>query len=143
MNAMTIAGLAKAGGVGVETVRFYQRRGLLAVPPRNGAGINGGIRRYGAEAAQRLRFIKAAQSAGFSLEEIKTLLELDASANRAEVRVLARARIAALDGRIAEMQEARRVLSRLADVCSERSEGPCPIIASFEAVAANRSRLPS
>lgn len=135
MNDMTISRLAEAGGVGVETVRFYQRRGLLPVPPRNGAGVNGGIRRYGASEIQRLRFIKAAQSAGFSLEEIKRLLDLDASADRAQVRVLARERIAALDSRIAELQSARTALSRLAEVCSASDKGPCPIIASFETVA--------
>jgi MerR family transcriptional regulator, mercuric resistance operon regulatory protein len=136
MNDMTIGRLAQAGGVGVETVRFYQRRGLLPVPPRDGPGINGGIRRYGADETQRLRFIKAAQSAGFSLEEIKRLLDLDASADRAQVRVLARERISALDERIAELQRARKALSYLADACSAGDEGPCPIIASFEAVAA-------
>ena len=136
MNDMTISRLAKAGGVGVETVRFYQRRGLLPVPPRSGSGINGGIRRYGADEMQRLRFIKAAQSAGFSLEEIKRLLDLDASADRAQVRVLARERILALDKRIAELQSARKALSSLADICSASDEGPCPIIASFEAVSA-------
>jgi len=136
VRGMTIAGLAQAGGVGIETVRFYQRRGLLEVPPRNGSGINGGIRRYGVEAAQRLRFIKAAQSAGFSLDEIKTLLDLDASANRDDVRFLARKRIAALDKQIAELKSARRALSRLADACADVGEGPCPIIASFEAVSA-------
>lgn len=135
MNDMTISRLAKAGGVGVETVRFYQRRGLLPVPPRNGTGINGGIRRYGTDEAQRLRFIKAAQSAGFALEEIKRLLDLDASADRAQVRVLARERILALDARIAELRSARKALSNLADICSAGDEGPCPIIASFEAVA--------
>jgi MerR family transcriptional regulator, mercuric resistance operon regulatory protein len=136
MNDMTIGRLAQAGGVGVETVRFYQRRGLLPVPARDGSGINGGIRRYGAGETQRLRFIKAAQSAGFSLEEIKRLLDLDASADRAQVRVLARERISALDERIAELQRARKALSHLADACSAGDEGPCPIIASFEAVAA-------
>ncbi len=136
MNDMTIGRLAQTGGVGVETVRFYQRRGLLPVPPRSGSGINGGIRRYGPDETQRLRFIKAAQSAGFSLEEIKRLLDLDASADRAQVRVLARERISALDARIAELQRAKKALSHLADACSAGNKGPCPIIASFEAVAA-------
>ena len=133
---MTISRLAQAGGVGVETVRFYQRRGLLPVPLREGIGINGGIRRYDAEQARRLRFIKAAQGAGFSLEEIKTLLDLDASADRAQARALARDRIAALDARIAELRSARKALSRLADACAEGTAGPCPIIASFETAAA-------
>ena len=67
----TIAGLAREGGVGVETVRYYQRRGLLDLPDRsNGAGANGGVRRYGPADARRLRFIRAAQAAGFTLEQI-------------------------------------------------------------------------
>ena len=138
MKNMTISRLAEAGGVGVETVRFYQRRGLLPVPPRAGSGINGGIRHYGADEVRRLRFIKAAQGAGFSLEEIKTLLDLDASADRAQVRALARERIAALDARIGELRAARKALAHLADACAEGTEGPCPIIASFETVAAGR-----
>jgi MerR family transcriptional regulator, mercuric resistance operon regulatory protein len=138
MKRMTISGLAEAGGVGVETVRFYQRRGLLPVPPRAGSGINGGIRHYGADEARRLRFIKAAQAAGFSLGEIKTLLDLDASADRKQVRALARERIAALDVRIAELRAARKALAYLADACAEGTEGPCPIIASFESIAAGR-----
>jgi MerR family mercuric resistance operon transcriptional regulator len=117
-------------------VLFYQRRGLLPVPPRGGSGINGVIRLYGPDETQRLRFIRAAQSAGFSLEEIKRLLDLDASADRAQVRLLARERISALDKRIAELQSARKALSHLANACSAGNEGPCPIIASFEAVAA-------
>lgn len=138
MKRMTISGLAEAGGVGVETVRFYQRRGLMPVPPRAGSGINGGIRHYGADEVRRLRFIKAAQAAGFSLGEIKTLLDLDASADRKQVRALARERIAALDVRIAELQGARKALAYRADVCAEGTEGPCPIIASFESIAAGR-----
>lgn len=136
MAEMTISQLAKTGGVGVETVRFYQRRGLLPVPSRAGDGINGGIRRYDAEQARRLRFIKAAQGAGFSLEEIKTLLDLDAGADRTQVRALARDRIAALDARIAELRTARKALASLADACAEGTDGPCPIITSFETVAA-------
>ena len=71
MSAVTIAGLARKGGVGVETIRYYQRRGLLKTPPREvSAGKGGGIRRYGEEDIRRLRFIRSAQAAGFSLEQI-------------------------------------------------------------------------
>ena len=80
MPALTIAKLASEGGVGVETVRYYQRRGLMPEPERpNGASANGRVRRYGAEDVRRLRFIRAAQSAGFTLEEIGQLLSLDAT----------------------------------------------------------------
>jgi len=125
----TIAGLAREGGVGVETVRYYQRRGLLATPAR---ARDAGPRRYGTEDVRRLRFIRTAQSAGFTLTEIGELLQLDAGKDRAKARSLAKARIAALDRRIAEMQAARDALQYLARACSASSKGPCPIIASFE-----------
>lgn len=129
MNSLTIGALARAGGVGVETVRYYQRRGLLAEPER---GHGGGIRRYGAEDARRLRFIRSAQAAGFTLEEIGELLALDASEDRARARAIATARLTALDGKIAELQRARAALTRLATACAGNASGPCPIITAFE-----------
>lgn len=126
MANLTIGSLAGAAGVGVETVRFYQRRGLLAVPARAG-----GIRRYDGSDVERLRFIKRAQSAGFTLAEIAELIALDAGEDRARARQLAKARIAALDERIAELKEARASLAKLARECGEGRDGPCPIIASF------------
>lgn len=127
-NSLTIGRLASAGGVGVETIRFYQRRGLLETPSRDV-----GIRRYGANDLRRLRFIKQAQAAGFTLEEIKELLELDASEDRTRVHALATSRIDALEAKIAELQTARRALRRLANECGDASTGPCPILISFEA----------
>lgn len=126
---MTIAKLAEAGGVGVETVRYYQRRELLPEPERPGGS---GFRSYGAEDIRRLRFIRQAQAAGFTLEEIGELLTLDATEDRSRARELARSRVAALDARIAEMVSAREALSRLADECGSGSKGPCPILAAFE-----------
>ncbi|WP_431471237.1 MerR family DNA-binding protein [Sphingosinithalassobacter sp. LHW66-3] len=125
---MTIAKLAAAAGVGVETVRYYQRRGLIDTPAR-GAGV----RRYGAPDLRRLRFIRSAQAAGFTLEEIGELLALDAGNDRARAREMARARVAALDARIAELQAARGALAQLARECAAGEAGPCPIIAAFEA----------
>ncbi len=78
---MTISALAASGGVGVETVRFYQRRGLLDTPSRGG-----GIRHYGDADLRRLRFIRSAQAAGFTLDGIGELLALDATQDRARVR---------------------------------------------------------
>jgi len=127
---MTIGKLAAAGGVGVETIRYYQRRGLLQEPPRD--EFYGGIRRYGAPDVQRLRFIRAAQGAGFTLEQIAELLELDATDDRARARALATERIAALDAKIAELQEARTALARLARDCARGDAGPCPILAAFD-----------
>ena len=130
MNALTIGGLASAGGVGVETIRYYQRRGLLETPAR--PDLYGGIRRYGEEDLRRLRFIRSAQAAGFTLEQIAELLALDATDDRARARELARERIAALDAKITEMTAARDSLRKLAKECGHGSAGPCPIILSFE-----------
>ena len=104
MNVRTIAGLARDGGVGVETVRFYQRRGLLSTPDkwsRDGAGA--GVRRYGEEDVRRLRFIRSAQTAGFTLEQIKELLSLDAGEDRTRARALAAERLEALDRTISDL----------------------------------------
>jgi MerR family mercuric resistance operon transcriptional regulator len=125
--SLTIGKLAAAGGVGVETIRFYQRRGLLDTPTRQGA-----IRRYGSEDVRRLRFIKLAQAAGFTLEQIKELLELDASHDRSRARELANERVGALDVKITELQQARDALKRLARECGSGEPGPCPILTSFE-----------
>jgi len=133
MAAMTIAKLAGEAGVGVETVRYYQRRGLMPLPERPaGPGLGGGVRRYGALDLRRLRFIRSAQAAGFTLEEIAELLDLDAAQNRPRAREMARRRIAALEARIAELAAARDSLRRLADQCAASDEGPCPILAAFE-----------
>lgn len=133
MKSGTIGDLAKAGGVGVETVRFYQRRGLLQTPPRTGGyGLGGGVRRYGEEDVRRLRFIRSGQAAGFTLDEIGELLALDATGDRARARELATTRLAALDARIAELTNARAALTRLATACAKGGKGPCPIIAAFE-----------
>ena len=87
--SMTISGLARAGGVGVETVRFYQRRGLLEMPERDARGPTSGIRRYEDEDVRRLKFIRSAQAAGFTLEQIGELLQLDAGQDRKRARELA------------------------------------------------------
>lgn len=127
LHSLTISKLAATGGVGVETIRFYQRRGLLETPTRDG-----GIRRYGADDIRRLKFIRHAQAAGFTLEEIRELIELDASDDRARARQLARARVKALNGKMAELKLARDALQRLANVCGVATQGPCPILTSFE-----------
>ncbi|MCA1653138.1 MAG: MerR family DNA-binding protein [Sphingomicrobium sp.] len=132
MQSMTIARLGRAGGVGVETVRYYQRRGLMPVPGRESEGINGGIRRYGDYDLRRLRFIRSAQAAGFTLEQIRTLLDLDATEDRATARAMAGERIVALDARIAGLVAARNALARLADHCASGDSGPCPILSAFE-----------
>ncbi|MCF2514878.1 MerR family transcriptional regulator [Sphingomonas sp. G124] len=124
----TIGGLAKAAGVGVETVRYYQRRGLLIEPARP----PGEVRRYGDEDVRRLRFIRRAQAAGFTLEQIGELLALDRTDDRVRVRALATERLAALDDRIAELEQSRAALERLRSTCASGKKGPCPILDAFD-----------
>jgi len=128
MNRDTIGGLARAAGVGVETVRYYQRRGLLAEPARP----RGEVRRYGEEDLKRLRFIRSAQAAGFTLAEIGELLDLSASDDRPRAFELATERVAALDRKIAELQQVRQALAGLATACAGSGKGPCPILTAFE-----------
>ena len=124
----TIGALASAAGVGVETVRYYQRRGLLPEPARP----PGEVRRYGAEDVKRLKFIRSAQAAGFTLAEIGELIALDASDDRARARELAQARVAAIDRKIAELRQARDALAGLAKECASTRGGPCPILKAFD-----------
>lgn len=127
-RSLTIGRLAAVGGVGVETIRFYQRKRLLQTPTREGA-----IRRYGADDVRRLRFIRQAQAAGFTLEEIRELLDLDAGEDRARARALANQRVEALTAKIGELERARDALRRLAAECGAGTKGPCPILAAFDA----------
>jgi len=130
MTEMTIGRLAAAAGVGVETVRYYQRRGLLDQPVRT--GLRDGVRRYGERDVQQLRFIRAAQGAGFTLDQIGELLDLDATDDRAKARALAAEQIAALDAKIAVLATARDALVRLARDCATGGSGPCPILTAFD-----------
>ena len=130
--AMTISELARSAGVGVETVRFYQRRGLLADPHPAAIGRAAGTRHYGPAEAQRLRFIRQAQKAGFTLDEIASLLEMDRTGDRPRAQAMARARIEALDSKLAELTAARTALTRLAEACAGSDAGPCPILTAFD-----------
>ncbi len=124
---MTIGRLAESGGVGVETIRYYQRRGLLRTPSGEGT-----TRRYEPADQDRLRFIRQAQTAGFTLAQIGELLTLDAGTDRTKVRAIAKGRIAELDRQIAELQGAQSALQRLASDCARSQDGPCPILKAFE-----------
>jgi MerR family mercuric resistance operon transcriptional regulator len=128
MKAMRISDLAQAGGVGVETVRFYQRKGLLTVP-RGDAPAG---RHYDEGDVRRLRYVRQAQRAGFTLSEIAELIDLDRSDDRPRAREMARERIAALDEQIAALEEARQSLAKLAQACARDVAGPCPILAAFD-----------
>jgi MerR family mercuric resistance operon transcriptional regulator len=125
---LRISDLARAVGVGVETVRFYQRKGLLQTPRGQAAGS----RHYDAEDVRRLRYIRKAQTAGFTLAEIAELIALDRSDDRARARDMARQRLSALDARIAELTEARASLAKLAKDCAKGGAGPCPILTAFD-----------
>ncbi len=126
--SLTVGELAKATGVHVETVRYYQRRGLLATPERR----YGTIRRYTDVDCDRLRFIRRAQRLGFTLEEIAQLLALDALRDRDRARALAESKVADLDVRIADLRAMRRVLvERIAHFVHGQSAEPCPILDAF------------
>jgi MerR family mercuric resistance operon transcriptional regulator len=130
--ALTIGALAQAAGVGVETVRYYQRRGLLPVPPR----LAGSVRRYGAGAAARIGFIKRAQELGFSLDEIAELLRLQDGTDRRSIRRIAQARLQQIRGRLTDLRRMERALAHLIDACEHDPRAPrCPIVASIADVA--------
>ena len=123
---MKISQLASAAGVGVETVRYYQRIGLLAKPDRSAS-----FREYGAEDLARLRFVRRAQALGFTLEEISTLLQLS-TFECEDVERIARARLATVAEKISDLQRVASVLTDVVERCGAREpyQG-CPIIESL------------
>jgi MerR family copper efflux transcriptional regulator len=132
MQTLTIGQVAREAGVGVETVRFYEREGLLQKPTRRQSGY----RQFDLEAIDRLRFIKHAQRLGFTLREVRELLalKLDPHAKRSDVRERAVAKVADIDKRIAELKRMKRALAPLIEACDGRGalEG-CPILGAIEA----------
>jgi MerR family copper efflux transcriptional regulator len=125
---LTIGQLAKRAGVGVETVRFYERRGLLLEPPRRGTG---GYRHYPSDSLSRLRFIRRAKGLGFSLAEIQALLSLhpDSAESCAEVSDRIREKIAEINLKIRGLEAMRRGLSTLGAACGERPHlARCPLL---------------
>ena len=123
-QGLTIGAVAKAAGVNVETVRFYQRRALLPEPDKP----YGRIRRYEAKDVARVRFVKAAQRLGFSLDEVAGLLRLDDGTHCDEARKLADVR--------QKLKDLRRIESALAglvrDCCTRRGKLSCPLIATLQ-----------
>lgn len=133
---MTIGALARSAGVGVETIRYYQRRGLLTQPAR----AYGTIRRYGAAESARLRFIRRAQELGFTLDEIGELLKLADGTDRRAIRRIARTRLAQVESRVADLQRMKRALEHVIHDCEHAPGAPrCPII---EAIDPASGRLP-
>jgi len=127
-HSLTIARLAAAADVGVETVRYYERRGLLPQPMR----AQGGYRRYDRNHVARIRFIKRAQELGFTLAEIESLLELEDGADRGTIRRIARARLEQIRSRIADLRRMKKVLAHVLHECEQRVAAPqCPIITAI------------
>ena len=131
MNGLTISRVARQAGVTTDTVRYYEREGLLEKPARTTSGY----RQYSADAVARLRFIRQAQELGFSLREIRELLSLRVGARSscAEVKAHAETKIADVDRRIAHLKRVRKALAKLAAAC--RGRGPtsrCPILDALE-----------
>ncbi len=123
---LTIGAVADAAGVNVETIRYYQRRGLLPQPGRPLQGF----RRYGGEALVRLCFIKRAQQLGFTLREIVELLKLGDGSCK-ETRVIAEHRLADIEARLRDLESMRVTLDELIRTCRAGDQTRCPIIASL------------
>ncbi|MGH7458149.1 MAG: MerR family DNA-binding protein [Longimicrobiaceae bacterium] len=131
MQSLSIGQAAEEAGVGVETVRFYQRKGLIEKPPRRGTRH----RRYPPEAVARIRFIRGAQKLGFSLKEIEELLALRIApdTSKADVKARAEAKVAEIEEKLGDLQRMRDTLLRLIGAC----EGigtleDCPILEAFD-----------
>lgn len=130
MEKLTTSRLAQLGGVNVETIRYYERRGLLLKPPRTEAGY----RQFSPDAAQRLRFIKRAQELGFTLDEVGELLDLrhDPQQNRNDVRTRAIEKIADVERKMETLAAMKSVLQTLTERCEQCGTDDCPILASLE-----------
>lgn len=126
---LTIGALARKAGVGVETIRYYQRRGLLHEPERP----YGSIRRYGEADLRRLRFIRNARELGFSLDEAGELLRLDDGVECIEAQRIAAEKLARIEQRIAQLARIRVTLQDLLKRCRGRSSASCPMIKALEA----------
>ena len=128
MPQMTIGKLAQASGVHVETIRYYQRRGLLPEPPRPA----GSVRRYGTDTVARLGFIRRAQELGFTLEEVKALLRLGETPNCRDARSLAAKKLSLVESRLAGLARMRTALRSLIVQCDRGGARRCPIIESLQ-----------
>ena len=140
-NALTIGRLARAAGVNIETVRYYQRRGLVDEPERPLSSV----RRYGPQSVDRLRFIRRAQELGFTLEEVKNLLALEDGRSCKATHDLAAKKLVLVKARIDDLNRMRRTLEELISQCEvTRGRISCPIIASLatrsNSITTNRIR---
>ena len=135
-EALTIGRLARAADVGIETIRYYQDRRLLPVPPSDGA-----FRYYPLSLVERIRFIKRAQELGFSLEEVRELLQLEDGADRASIRRVASDRLGQIEAKLSDLKRMQRVLKDLLTECEHTKAGlPCPIIGTIRAPSTATAR---
>jgi MerR family mercuric resistance operon transcriptional regulator len=129
LERLTIGAFAAAADVNVETVRYYQRKGLLAEPDKP----SGSIRRYGNPDVARVKFIKAAQRLGFSLDEITGLLALDDGAHCREARTLGQRKLDNVREKLADLRRIESVLARLVKDCGNaRGTVSCPLITALQ-----------
>jgi DNA-binding transcriptional MerR regulator len=133
---MFIAEAAERAGVNPQTLRYYERRGLL----RPAARRSSGYREYSADDVRRVRFVKRAQELGFSLDDIAALLALRSPqpARRERVRAVAEARLTDIDARIRDLQQMRRALGRLVRACHDHTTMECPIVEALEPAGGDR-----
>ncbi len=131
MKPMTIGEVAKAAEIGVETVRFYEREGLIAEPPRRRSGY----RQYPPDTVRRVRFIRRAKELGFTLTEIGELLELrvDPTKSCADVRTLARAKMADIEAKMLDLARIQAALTELVRTCRGKgTTSDCPILDALD-----------
>ncbi len=131
MRNLTIGELARKAEVNIETIRYYERRGLLPEPPRSSSGY----RQYSLEAVARIQFIKHAKELGFSLKEILDLLSLrvDPDTTCADVKRMAEAKIESIERKISSLQKMKKALAKLKAECEGRGPvGECPILEALE-----------
>ena len=139
MQTWTIGQVAREAGVGVETIRFYERQKLLKQPSRRSSGY----RQFDVEAVTRLRFIKQSQRLGFTLREIRELLSLrlDPDCTRGKIKARAEAKIVDIDSRIQELRKMRKALVPLIEACDGAGDiAGCPILAAMDSVALSPSQ---
>lgn len=138
-ESLTIGTFAKAAGVNIETIRFYQRKGLLPEPSKPYRGI----RRYGDSDVTRVRFVKSAKRLGFSLDEIAELLSLDNGTHCAEASHLAEHKLKDVREKMADLTRMEAVLAELVHACHSREDSvSCPLIASLQAESHIGSPMP-
>lgn len=124
-QTLTIGRLAAAANVNVETVRYYQRRGLLPEPERPA----GSVRRYGSDAVRQLQFIRRAQAMGFSLREVQALQQVVGNSSCEQTQLLTARRLADVRGRISDLRKLEADLEKQLDRCVQAPAGtPCPTL---------------